>query len=78
MSFFVVAAHQSIISFLLHSLEHLFIVGQSSLLDDLAHLSLDAATDHSVNGVLLALNYFASVQLLLVGVDFGVEGELLY
>lgn len=48
-------------------------------MDDLADLSLDAAADHSVDGILLTMNYLVSVQLLLgVRMDFGVEGELLY
>jgi hypothetical protein len=79
MHLFLVAPHQGIVSFLLHPLEHLFVVGQSSLLDDLADLALDAPADHPVNGVLLSLDYLALVHFLfVVWMDFGMESELLY
>lgn len=71
----MITPHQSIIPLLLHPLEHLLIIRQSSLLDYLAHLPLDATAYHPVDGVLLSLDYLVFVYLLLVvRVDFRMEG----
>ena len=64
----------------LHLLKHPLVIRQPLLLYDLPDLPLDAAPDHSVDAVLLALDVLLGLFLLgLAGlVDFGVEGELLY
>ena len=70
--------HECLISLSFHLLEHLLVVREASLINCFPDLSFDPASNHAVDGVLLALNSLLLWLFFDVWVDFGMEGKLLY
>lgn len=70
--------HECFISLSFHLLEHLLVVREASLVNYFPDLSFDPASNHAVDGVLLALNGLLLWLFFDVWVDFGMEGKLLY
>ena len=70
--------HQSLISFLFHLLEHLFIIWQTTIVYYLSHLTLYPSTNHTVYRVLLTLNYAFLLLLLHIWMDLRMKSQLFY
>lgn len=68
---------QGLVFFFLHLLEEFLIIGETFVLDDLPDLAFDSASDHAVDGILLALDVFLGLPLLVLAglMYFGVEGQ---
>lgn len=66
---------QGLVFLLLHPLKHLFVIWKSLFLYNFADFPFNAASDHTIDGILLTLNIFLALFVASRLMDFGLEGQ---